>query len=215
MNILWESLFGLPVFFFHMQQPCSIFLCSLSTNDALQPQKKECLFTYYFPIIDDQNRNTEIAVRSHFNSLFFFYLFPAVASHIFFFFGFYFCSARGCWYRRTRQMWRSLKLAGLTLDSVWVMKAIRPTVTLTCQPGVVYRRLRLCPSLTYTEVVNTISTSGEAARRAAPLLLQNHKHCTLRVTCKFVQSITLPNGGEPEPAMIGSFIQVIYLFFPL
>lgn len=66
-------------------------------------------------------------------------------------------------------MWASPRVAGLTLDNVWVMKAIKPTVTLTRQSGVVYCR----PSLTYTEVVNTISTSGEVARRAAPPLLHN------------------------------------------
>lgn len=47
------------------------------------------------------------------------------------------------WDSRIRfwQMWLSPRLAGLTLDNVWVMKAIRAAVTLTCQSGDVYCQL--------------------------------------------------------------------------
>lgn len=120
-------------------------------------QKNVFLPPHYFTIIDDQNRSTKPTVRSRFNSPVFSYITSSCISH---------CNFSTFLHAlmliaTTWQMWASPKLAGLTLDSVWVMKAITPTVTLTCHSGVVYCRLQLCPSLTYTEVVNTISTSGE------------------------------------------------------
>lgn len=51
--------------------------------------------------------------------------------------------------------------------ALWVMKAIKPAVTLTCQSRVVNCRLQQYPSLTYTEVVNTISISVEVSGRVA------------------------------------------------
>ena len=124
---------------------------------AFPPTEKRVSPPHYFTIIDDQNRSTKPTVRSHFNSLVFSYITSGCITH---------CNFSTFLHAlmliaTTWQMWASPKLAGLTLDSVWVMKAITPTVTLTCHSGVVYCRLQLCPSLTYTEVVNTISTSGE------------------------------------------------------
>ena len=144
MNILWESLFWAP---------CSIFLHSRSTDR----KKKRVSPPHYFTIIDDQNRSTKPTVRSHFNSPVFSFITSGCIIHC----NFSTFLHAPMLIATTWQMWASPKLAGLTLDSVWVMKAITPTVTLTCHSGIVYCRLQLCPSLAYTEVVNTISTSGE------------------------------------------------------
>lgn len=153
--IFYESLCFECLFFF-----CSFFICkSLApfSYTAFPPTEKRVSPPHYFTIIDDQNRSTKPTVRSRFNSPVFSYITSGCISH---------CNFSTFLHAlmliaTTWQMWASPKLAGLTLDSVWVMKAITPTVTLTCHSGVVYRRLQLCPSLTYTEVVNTISTSGE------------------------------------------------------
>lgn len=176
-----------------MQQPCSIFRAAfppIATKSYFFPLNS-CFFTYYFSIMGDQTRNTKTIVSSYFNSLIFVFLtssyyFMSLSATLLYLFIHWHAGSRA-W-----QMWTTPELAGLTLDSVWVMKAIKPTVTLTCQSRVVYCRLQQCPSLTYTEVVNTISTSVEVARRATLLLLLLQHNNTAEskwVTSRFVQGI--------------------------
>ena len=128
-----------------------------------------------------------------------------------------------CWEAEKRVwMWESPGLAGLASDSLWVMKAIKPTVTLTCQSGVVYLQLWQYASLTDIKVVNTISTSSQVAIRiytfaaATQLVRVRVSHFTVqreqcRILCKWqVQGLKfmadlwgrgVPDIGQPRPTI--------------
>lgn len=159
MNIPWEASL-------HIKPPRSIFSFSRLLCHNRRLNFWSCSH-YFFKETIKQARKTSYHVsfqRSDLSLIYFWRLHQSLQLFL----------ISSVWVVESRfwQVWWRSRLAALPLNHVWVMKAIKAAVTLTCQAEDVYCQLQLCPSPPAAEVLNPISTCAQVAIGAERHLLQ-------------------------------------------